>query len=464
MKQPNIILINCDDLGYGDLECYGSTRNHTPYLDRLAREGMRFTNFYSSSAFCSPSRGAMMTGCYPPRISFGDFEGRGVLFPGDPVGLSPDEMTLPRMIKNAGYATKIVGKWHCGDQPEFLPTRHGFDSYFGIPYSNDMGRQGKKEKHYPPLPLMRDEEVWQQQPDQRGLTERYVDESLRFIDANQSQPFFLYLAHMYVHVPLFVPQVFMENSKNGAYGGAVECIDWALGTLMHKLRQLGLDENTLIIFTSDNGSRARDEGGSNAPLRGHKGQTWEGGQRVPCIMRWPGEIPAGTTCDAITRQIDLFPTIGSLLGLENPQAATHPIDGVDISSLMRDPDATPPNDRFVYYLGHNLCAVRKGDWKLHLAQSGFSMERNEFTALYNLKDDVGEENNVYDDYPEVVSQLSAWAQEIRAELGDDRLGMPGANRRPIGRVDDAKPLCEYDESHPYIVALYDRADMKMMAG
>lgn len=464
MKQPNIILINCDDLGYGDLESYGSTRNNTPHLNRLASEGMRFTNFYSSSALCSPSRAAMMTGCMPPRISFGNLEGRGVLFPGDPVGLSPDEMTLPRMLKNAGYATKLVGKWHCGDQHEFLPTRHGFDSYFGIPYSNDMGRQGKLRSGYPPLPLMRDEEVWQQQPDQRGLTERYVDESLRFMDENHDKPFFLYLAHMYVHVPLFVPQVFMENSRNGAYGGAVECIDWALGALMHKLKQLSLDENTLMIFTSDNGSRARDEGGSNAPLRGHKAQTWEGGQRVPCIMRWPGEIPAGLTCDAITRQIDLFPTICSLLGLANPQAETHPIDGVDISSLMKDPAAPPPNDMFVYYMGHHLCAVRKGDWKLHFAQGDFGMSSNEFTALYNLKDDVGEEHNVHDEHPEVVAELTQLAHEIREDIGDERLGITGANRRPIGRVDNPKPLCDYDESHPYIVALYDRPDMKTMGG
>lgn len=464
MSKPNIILINCDDLGYGDLESYGSIRNNTPHLNRLANEGMRFTNFYSSSALCSPSRGALMTGCLPPRISFGTFEGRGVLFPGDPVGLSPDEMTLPRMLKNAGYATQIVGKWHCGDQPEFLPTRHGFDGYFGIPYSNDMGRQGKRDKHYPPLPLMRDEEVWQQQPDQRGLTERYVDESIRFIDRNKDKPFFLYLAHMYVHVPLFVPQVFMENSRNGAYGGAVECIDWALGVLMHKLKELGLDDNTLIIFTSDNGSRARDEGGSNEPLRGMKGSTWEGGQRLPCIMRWPGEIPAGTTCDAITRQIDLFPTICSILGLTNPQAETHPIDGGDISSLMKDPDAPPPNDMFAYYIGHNLCAIRKGDWKLHFAQGGFKAGSTEFTALYNLKEDVGEQNNVYDEHPEVVEALNKLADEIRADIGDDARGMTGANRRPIGRVDDPKPLCEYDEDHPYIVALYDRADMKTMAG
>ena len=232
-QRPNIILINCDDLGYGDLGCYGSTINSTPALDRMAREGMRFTDFYMASPVCSPSRGAMMTGCYPPRIGFGAFEGRLVLFPGHAVGLNPEEITVARLLSDAGYATKLVGKWHCGDQPEFLPTRHGFDSYYGIPYSNDMGRQ-REDDTWPPLPLVRDEDVIQQQPDQAALTERYVEESVRFIRDNRDRPFFLYLAHMHVHLPIYPSARFMRESRNGRYGGAVACVDWATDVLLHE--------------------------------------------------------------------------------------------------------------------------------------------------------------------------------------------------------------------------------------
>ena len=258
---PNIILINCDDLGYGDLGCYGSNRNRTPHIDRLAQEGIRFTDFYMASPVCSPSRAAMMTGCYPPRIGFGSFHGEVVLFPGYDIGLSQEEVTVASQLKAAGYATKIIGKWHCGDQPEFLPTRHGFDEYFGIPYSNDMGMQSDRPDN-PPLPVLRNERVVQQQPDQRGITERYTEEAISFIDRNKDEPFFLYLAHMYVHVPLFVPKQFLESSQNGAYGGAVECIDWSVGVIMDRLEELGIDGNTLMVFTSDNGSGPKAKEGA----------------------------------------------------------------------------------------------------------------------------------------------------------------------------------------------------------
>ena len=274
-RQPNILLINCDDLGYGDLGCYGSTSNDTPVIDRMAEEGMRLTDFYMASPVCSPSRGAMMTGCYPPRIGFGDFDGQWVLFPGQGLGLHPKERTIASLLKDAGYRTMLVGKWHCGDQPDFLPTRHGFDHYYGLPYSNDMGRQGGRDT-YPPLPLLMEEEVLEAQPDQRSLTERYVEQAVRFMRKNRENPFFLYMAHMHVHLPHYAPERFERESRNGEYGAAVACVDWATGVLLHELKRLGLDEDTLVVFTSDNGSRG-DRGGSNAPLRGSKGTTWEGG-------------------------------------------------------------------------------------------------------------------------------------------------------------------------------------------
>jgi len=453
--QPNIILINCDDLGYGDLGCYGSELNSTPHLDQMAAEGIQFTDFYMASPVCSPSRGAMLTGCYPPRIGFAEFDGRWVLFPGQPLGLHPEEKTVASLLKEQGYATKIVGKWHCGDQKEFLPTRHGFDSYYGIPYSNDMGIQ-KKDDIYPPLPLLLDEEVIQAQPDQASVTERYVEESVRFMRANQDQPFFLYFAHMYVHLPIYPPDRFMRESKNGRYGAAVQAIDWSVGVLLHELRQLGLDDNTLVIFTSDNGSRARGEGGSNEPLRGHKGTTWEGGQRVPCLMRWPLQIPAGTVSNGLVSAIDLCPTLVKLAGGQVPQDRI--IDGEDISSLIRDEEGvTSPRDTFFYYRLHNLMAIRSGKWKLHaytVGQSGIEP----CNELYNLETDIGETANLYGQYPQVVAELESKLDACRQDLGDDIVGTEGQNVRPLGRIDIPQTLTQYDPEHPYIIAMYDLKD------
>lgn len=453
---PNIILINCDDLGYGDLGCFGSTKNSTPHIDRLAAEGKRFTDFYMASPVCSPSRAAMMTGCYPPRIGFGSFHGEVVLFPGDDIGLSDQETTVAAQLKKVGYSTKIIGKWHCGDQPEFLPTRHGFDEYFGIPYSNDMGRQSDRPKR-PPLPLLRNETVIQAQPDQRGITERYTDEALQFIEKNKNDPFFLYLAHMYVHVPLFVPKQFLESSSNGAYGGAVECIDWSVGVLMDRLKALEIDSNTLVIFTSDNGSRAQGEGGSNDPCRGTKQQTWEGGQRVPCIMRWPERINAGTQSDAVVTAMDFFPTFSRLAGVSTPEERI--IDGFDISALMESESEKAPNDTFFYYKQNALEAVRVGEWKLHFEKAGVAMEE-----LYNLREDIGETVNRYDEQPEIVARLKLKADKIREDIGDDATGTKGRNNRSIGRVEKAEPLTEYREDHPYMVAMYDLPDMPTMSG
>jgi arylsulfatase A len=460
MNQPNIILINCDDLGYGDLPCYGSKINDAPNLSRFAEEGMRFTDFYMASAVCSASRAAMMTGCYSQRIGFSDYQ---VLGPKSAQGLNPNEKTIAKALKEKGYKTKIVGKWHCGTQSPFLPTQHGFDDYFGIPFSNDMGRQvGRLDT--PPLPLMRGEEVIQEQPDQRGLTERYVDECQQFMRSNQQEPFFLYLAHMYVHVPLFVPKQFMDVSRNGAYGGAVACIDWAMGALDQELERLGLKENTLVIFTSDNGSRTNDEGGSNAPLRGTKAQTWEGGQRVPMMARWPGKIKAGTTCHGIASSIDLYSTLCDLTGAVGPE---HPIDSQSLKSTLLE-EAPTPRETFVYYKNGTLEAVRKGDWKLHLAKTGWNPaggdSPGEINELYNLREDVGESNNLFDQNPKVVEELSGLAEDFREDFGDQIKEREGRAIRPIGVVDEVKVLTEYDENHPYMIAYYDLADGPRMSG
>ena len=481
MSRPNIVLINCDDLGYGDLGVYGSQINKTPAIDKMAAEGMRFTDFYVASPVCSPSRGAMLTGCYPPRIDFGDFDGGWVLMPGDPMGLNPNETTIAGALSEVGYTTKMIGKWHCGDQPEFLPTQHGFDSYFGLPYSNDMGRQVddpmttdperiERLQARPPLPLIRDREVVQEQPDLRALTERYAEEAVRFIRENKEGPFFLYFAHMYVHLPLYAPEPMVNASENGDYGACVAGVDWVTEVLMDELKRQGLDEDTLVIFTSDNGSRMQDQGGSNGELRGIKGTTWEGGLRVPCIMRWPSKIPAGVVRSDITSSIDFLPTLAGITGADVPQDRI--IDGTDISSLMfTGDDVTPPRDTFFYYMGNRLEAVRKGKWKLHVSrelrahqQTGIVsqavIDENAGTVpgLFDLESDIGETTNVYDNYPDIVADLSALAQACRVDIGDEATGMAGVNIRLAARVDNPETLTHYDPEHPYIYAEYDKSE------
>jgi arylsulfatase A len=447
-QRPNIILINCDDLGYGDLGCYGSEVNRSPALDRMAEEGVRFTDFYMASPICSPSRGAMLTGCYPRRIGFDDFDGEGVLFPGQPVGMSDKEVTVASLLKLRGYATKIVGKWHCGDQPEFLPTRHGFDSYYGLPYSNDMGRQAGMRRDHPPLPLLRDEEVIEEQPDQAGLTSRYTEEAVRFMRDNRETPFFLYFAHMHVHLPHYVPQSFLKKSLNGVYGGAVAHIDWSVSVLLDELKQLGIDENTLIVFTSDNGSNRRF-GGSNLPLRGRKGTTWEGGQRVACIARWAGTIPGGRTCSEVVTSMDFLPTFAGLAGTKAPDDRI--IDGKDIWALMRgEAGARSPHQAFFYFVRGRLEAVRYGKWKLHCAKGDV-----EACELYDLESDVHESIDLAARHPEVVSELQLKLEECRRDIGDRRTGVAGENCRRIGRVPEGRTLTTYDPDHPYIIAEYD---------
>jgi len=454
-EKTNIILINCDDLGYGDLGCYGSEMHDTPHIDRMAAEGVRFTDFYMAAPVCSASRAGMLTGCYPKRINF-----PGVLHPADSRGLAPSEITIARLLRDAGYATQLVGKWHCGDQPAFLPTNHGFGGYYGLPYSNDMGRNRGAGPEVPPLPLLDNTNVIQEQPDQTSLTERYVEHSLRFIRDNRDGPFFLYLAHMYVHVPLYVPDRFMKDSRDGLYGGAVSCLDWAAGVILHELKSLDIDENTLIIFTSDNGARWTSNDG-NRPLRGCKGTTWEGGMRVPCIMRWPGRIPAGRTSRSLTTAMDFYPTLAALTGMEMPDDRV--IDGKVISGLMfsHTDAAEPPRNTFFFYLKGRLEAVRCGKWKLHVAKSGrgaSSRRTEDIRELYDLESDIGESMNLYESCPDVVEELMSKIEACRLDMGDEVKGVEGENVRPCGYVENPRPLTRYDENHPYMIEEYDLKD------
>lgn len=436
---PNFVVINIDDLGYADIGPFGSTLNRTPQLDRMAREGRLLTSFYAAPV-CSPSRAALMTGCYPKR----SLPIPHVLFPASAVGLAPDEITIAELLKKQGYKTAIVGKWHLGDQPEFLPTRQGFDDYFGLPYSNDMGpaADGAKSnlgeplpqkpatgKGQPPLPLLRNESVVKRvlADDQTRLVADYTTEAVRFIRENKDRRFFLYLAHTAVHWPLYPGEAFQGKSGNGLYGDWVEEVDWSVGQVLDAIRELGLAEKTLVLFTSDNGGTPR---GRNTPLRGHKGSTGEGGMRVCTIAWWPGTIPAGTSTDAIAGMIDVLPTFVKLAGGELPP--DRKIDGRDIGPLLvGHPDARSPHDAFYYYRGLTLEAVRQGPWKLHLAKE----------ELYHLERDIGESTNVADANADVVARLRALADRMKDDLGLEGIG-PGC--RPLGRVENAQPIIDHD--------------------
>ena len=455
VKRPNIILINCDDLGYGDLGCYGSKVNKTPAIDRLARQGVIFSSFYMASSLCSPSRGAMLTGCYPRRIGFHKYKNSlgTVLFPGDNEGLNPSEITIASILKNAGYATRMVGKWHCGDQPEFLPTRFGFDGYYGLPYSNDMGMSfaddvDKKYQElfasFPPLPLIDGEQVVEEQPDQSTLTERYVEQSVKFIRENKDRPFFLYLAHMHVHLPHMAPERFNKQSDNGPFGAAVECVDWATDVIMYELGRSGIESNTIIIFTSDNGSVAR-LGASNAPLRGAKGSCWEGGFRVPCIIRWPESVRGSTRYDDIVTSMDFLPTLARICSTDVP--GDRIIDGIDISGILTG-GKNIQERVFYYYHKGDLCAVRRGRYKYFIDSPHYQ------EALYDLEEDVSESNDIIKRHPGIVKRLKETAEGCRDDLGDD-LRMKKGKNRPIGWVEDPMTLTCYDPAHPYMIAMYD---------
>ena len=437
--KPNFIMIFCDDLGYGDVGCFGSKMNRTPNIDRMANEGMRFTSFYVTSGVCTPSRSSLMTGCYPRRINMHESDmNECVLFPVARKGLNPDEITIADLLKSRGYATACVGKWHLGDQPQFLPTRQGFDVYYGIPYSNDMGAQQRSKN--PPLPLLRNEKVIEAPADQNTLTKRYTEEVVTFITANKDRPFFIYLPHTMPHVPLHMSDAFRGRSPNGMYADVIEELDWSVGRILQTVRELNLSNKTLIVFTSDNGATGGKDR-SNGPLRGAKGSTWEGGQREPCIVWWPGHVPADKTCDELTTTMDLLPTFAHLAGTQAPTDRI--IDGKNIWPLMagRD-DAKSPHEAFYYYQMDQLQAVRTVRWKLHLP---LKIKRrnwgkgipNRPMALYDLKADIGEKMNVTDQYPKVVKRLLALADKARLDLGDVN---HRGHQRPAGWAEVAKPL------------------------
>ena len=438
-EPPNFVLINIDDLGYADIGAYGSQLNRTPNLDRMAREGRKLTCFYAAPV-CSPSRAALMTGCYPKR----SLSIPHVLFPGNDVGLAPEEITVAELLKQQGYATACIGKWHLGDQPAFLPRQQGFDYYFGLPYSNDMGPaadgvksnlgapipQNKGQgKGQPPLPLLRNETVLQRvlAHDQTTLVARYTEEAVQFIREHQAQRFFLYLPHTAVHFPIYPGEAFQGKSNNGIYGDWVEEVDWSVGQVLDTVRELGLSERTLVVFTSDNGGTPR---AVNAPLRGFKGSTWEGGMRVPTIAWWPGRIPATTETDAITGMMDILPTFVKLAAGDLP--TDRRLDGADIWPLLSgEPGAKSPHEAFYYFRGLKLEAVRSGPWKLRLAEG----------ELYHLEHDIGESTNVAAANQEVVSHLRALADQMSSDLGLDGIG-PGC--RPLGKVTNAQPLISHE--------------------
>ena len=435
-RQPNVVVIFIDDMGYGDIGPYGATKQRTPHLDRMAKEGMKLTSFYATPV-CSVSRAQMMTGCYGARVSV-----PGVYFPGQSVGLNPAEVTVAERLKEKGYATQMIGKWHLGDQPEFLPTRQGFDHYLGIPYSNDMLKKSAETK-VPVVPLLRDEKIAELMDGegQRRMVELYTKEAVDFIGRNKDKPFYLYFAHNAVHTPIYPGAAFAGKSQNGRFGDWVEEVDWSVGQVLDALRSQGLDKDTLVVFTSDNGpwlTKGAD-GGSAGPLRGGKGSTWEGGVRVPTLAWWPGRVPAGSVNDAVAATIDLLPTFVSLAGGTVP--ATPVIDGRDITPILLGQSKESAREAHYYFAAYNLQAVRQGRWKLAIAPQPEGMGKQEAKTptgmrLYDLDAEIGEQTDVAAQHPEVVAKLKALADKMAAEIG----GKEPTARRPAGEVKGAKTL------------------------
>lgn len=418
--QPNIIIIFTDDMGYGDVGVYGHPTIRTPNLDRMAKEGMKFTQFYTAASVCTPSRAGLLTGRLPIRSGMMSREFR-VLFPFSAKGLPEDEITIAEALKEQGYATAAVGKWHLGQETPYLPTDNGFDFYYGIPYSNDMDNSA-----WPPVPLMKNKEIIEAPVDQATITLRYTEESLQFIRENRERPFFLYLAHTFPHIPLYASDNFRGTSSRGLYGDVIEEIDWSTGQVLDELNESGLAENTLVFFTSDNGPWLTEdqEGGSAGLLKDGKGTTWEGGMRVPALAWWPGTIPAGEVTQALGTTMDLFSTSLALAGADQPTDRI--IDGVDLTPVLRG-NADSVRDAIFYYRSEDLFAVRKGPWKAHfITQSAYVGDQpvsHNQPQLYNLEIDPSERFNVASDHPEVLEKIMNLVREHEKKLvrGEDQL-------------------------------------------
>ncbi len=457
---PNIVLILMDDMGYGDIGSTGANQYNTPNIDRLAGQGMQFTWYYCPQAVSSASRAGLITGCYPNRVGFS-----GALMPWANTGISSDETTIAEVLRSKGYHTCAIGKWHLGHHREFLPLQHGFDEYFGLPYSNDMwpvdfdgvpvilkDTASPKLRHpYPPLIEGNDKagEI-RTLADQDMLTTMYTERAVRFIDQHRKEPFFLYMPHSMVHIPLGVSDKFRGKSKQGLYGDVMMEVDWSVGEIMKALERNGIGNNTLVIFTSDNGPWLNfgNHAGTTGGLREGKGTSWEGGQRVPCIMRWPDVIAEGSVCNKLACTIDILPTVAEITGAGLPQ---NKIDGVSLLPLLKgDENASPRTTILYYYQQNSLEAVQKDYWKLVLPHSGRSytgiMPGNDgwpgkylqeeiiSPELYDLRRDPGERYNVAALYPEKVEELNEVASSARADLGDDITGFPGPGRRKPGSV------------------------------
>jgi arylsulfatase A-like enzyme len=446
-RPPNVVIVFCDDMGYGDIGPFGAKRWKTPNLDRMAVEGRKFSRFYVSSAVCSASRSALMTGCMHSRVGI-----HGALGPKAKEGLNPAETSLAELLKTRGYATGIFGKWHLGRPVELLPLRQGFDEYFGLPYSGDMWpKHPEAPNGYPPLPLLEGDKVLRFLDDQSDLTTLITGHAVSFIERNKDRPFLLYVPHPQPHVPLFCSDKFRGKSGAGLYGDVVEEIDWSVGQILGSLKKNGIDEQTLVVFTSDNGPWLSygEHAGSAGPLREGKGTSWEGGIREPCLMRWPGKIPPGTECKEMAGTFDLFPTLAALSGAALPAAK---IDGMDIRKLLTGgPEEVSPHENlFIRYAGNELQAVVGRKWKLLLphtyrtlgdqpkAKDGIPVKyKNVKLAkpeLYDLLSDMGETKDVSAEHADVVEKMLALAEADRAVLGDSLTGKKGAENRPPGRA------------------------------
>lgn len=441
-SKPNFIIIFTDDQGYTDVGVFGGEQLQTPNLDQMAAEGLQLTNFYSAAPLCSPSRAALMTGSYPRRIDMAYGSDFMVLLAEDPKGLNPDEVTIAEVLREAGYATGMVGKWHLGDQRAFLPTRHGFDEFFGIPYSHDIHpfHPLQERFNFPPLPLIEGETVIETDPDADQLTARMTERAIQFITEHRSEPFFLYLAHPAPHEPIHVAPAFLDNASDEAraalseergtinyqgrralYPQAIAELDWSVGEVLKTLKSLGLDEQTLVIFTSDNGPVV----GSAAPLRGRKGSAFEGGVREPAIVRWPGTLPVGQTNSELMSTMDLLPTLTKLASAQLPDDRV--IDGKNVWPVLTQA-AKSPHDDFYYFVENTIAAVRSGRWKLHTSDG-------EPTALYNLDSDIGEQHNVLDEFGQIAAELQRKIDAFEVEMS--------TNSRPAGWVSDPVPLTQH---------------------